>query len=64
MPRTILIHMFVTVPDDDGRSTPEIVGVIEEAFEVGSDNISVCNLGIEACLAEVAVQSARADWGA
>ena len=56
MSRTILIHMFVTVPDDDGRSTPEIVGAIEEAFEVGSDNISVCNLGIEACLAEV--------WGA
>lgn len=53
MSRTILLHLNVVVPDDDGRDTPEIVRVIEAAIEVGSDHDTVRNLVIETVLAEV-----------
>jgi hypothetical protein len=60
MPRTILMHLNIVVPDEDGRSTPQIVEAIEAAIEVGSDHDSVRglefvvhNLEIETVLAEV-----------
>jgi len=38
MPREILIHMNVEVPEDDKRSAEEISQAIQGALEVGSDN--------------------------
>ena len=38
MPRTILVHLNVTVPDDDSRTFGEIGEAIEAALEVGSDD--------------------------
>lgn len=38
MPRTILVHLNVTAPDDDARSADEIADAILAALEVGSDH--------------------------
>lgn len=50
MPRTVLMHMNVVVPDDDVRSVPELVIALEAAIEVGSDDPTVRDL--EVVLAE------------
>ena len=38
MPREILIHLNVEVPESDTRSAEEISDAISGALEVGSDN--------------------------
>lgn len=50
MPRTVLMHMNVVVPDGDERSVPELVIALEAAIEVGSDDPTVRDL--EVVLAE------------
>ena len=46
MPRTILVHLNVTVPDSDKRNADEVADAILAAIEVGSDDDSVRELGI------------------
>jgi hypothetical protein len=53
MPRTVLMHLNVEVPDTDGRSVPELVAAVEAAIEVGSDNEALNDLVIETVLAEI-----------
>lgn len=52
MPRTILVHLNVTVPDDDIRSADQIGDAIEAALEVGSDDPSVSGLEVHVVLIE------------
>lgn len=59
MPRTILIHTSVTVPDTDGRSTPDIVQALEGAIQVGSDDDTVRSL--EVVMAKVIDGAPQAD---
>ena len=54
MPRTILVHLNVEVPDEDRRPVPEIVASVLAALEVGSDDESVRDLKIVVPLAEEA----------
>ena len=44
--RTILVHLNVTVPDDDYRSIGHIAEAIEGAIQVGSDDPSLLGLVI------------------
>lgn len=46
VPRTILVHLNVTVPVGDDRNADEIADAILAAIEVGSDDDSVRSLGI------------------
>jgi hypothetical protein len=59
MPRTVLMHMNVTVPDEDERTVPELVQALEGAIEVGSDDPTVNAL--EVVLAEE-VESTVVDY--
>lgn len=52
MPREILVHLNVEVPDSDTRDPRDIADAITGALEVGSDDDSVRNLTIVAPLAE------------
>jgi len=52
MPRTILIHLNVTVPDDDDRTTDEIIAAVCAMIEVVSDHDSVRDLAPTVVLAE------------
>ena len=53
MPRTVLMHLNVEVPDDDGRSVPELIDALEGAIEVGSDHPGLNDLVIEVVMAEI-----------
>jgi hypothetical protein len=46
MPRTILVHLNVSVPDGDERGADEVADAILAAIEVGSDDDSVRSLGV------------------
>lgn len=50
--RTILVHLNVSVPDDDTRSMGEIAEAIEGAIEVGSDDPSLQGLAIHTALVD------------
>lgn len=52
MPRTILVHLNVTVPDDDSRTFGEIGEAIEAALEVGSDDPTVSGLVVHVTLVD------------
>lgn len=52
MPRTILVHLNVSVPRDDKRPTAAIVSAVEDALKSRSDHPPVKGLGIEVVLAE------------
>lgn len=52
MPRTVLVHLNVGVPDDDTRTAGEIAEALLGALEVGSDDDSVRDLDVTAPLAE------------
>jgi hypothetical protein len=52
MPRTIIVHLNVQVPDDDPRLAAEIGQAILGAVEVGSDDDSVRDLVVTAPLSE------------
>lgn len=52
MPREILVHLNVQVPDGDDRPAEEIGQAIQGAIEVGSDNESVDGLTIEVALVD------------
>ena len=52
MPRTILVHLNVEVPDDDDREADAIAEAILAAVEVGSDSDEVRDLVVAAPLAE------------
>jgi hypothetical protein len=52
MPRTILVHLNVTVPGDDSRSIGEIAEAIEAALEVGADDPAVSGLGVHVALVD------------
>lgn len=52
MPRTVLVHLNVEVPDGDERSVEEIESAVRGALEVGSDHELVKSLGIEITLSE------------
>ena len=45
--RTILVHLNVTVPDDDYRSIGHIAEAIEGAIQVGSDDPSLIGLIVQ-----------------
>ncbi len=53
MPRTILVHLNVEVPDDDRRLPHVIASAIYAAIEVGSDDDSVRDLKIRIPLVEL-----------
>jgi len=46
MTRTILVHLNVTVPDEDDRTADKIADALLGAIEVGSDDDSVRGLAI------------------
>lgn len=46
MPRTILVHLSVDVPDDDDRTPPEIAEAIQGALDVGWDDDEVRDLAV------------------
>ena len=52
MPRTILVHLNVQVPDKDPRTPGEIARAVYGALEVGSDDDSVRDLKITVALTE------------
>lgn len=52
MARQVLLHVNVTVPDDDPRDAGEIAEAVAAALEVGSDDDSVRDLEIVIPLAE------------
>lgn len=52
MPRTILVHLNVEVPDEDDRSADQIADALLGALEVGGDDDSVRDLKVIAPLAE------------
>lgn len=52
MPRTILVHLNVEVPDHDDREAEAIADAILAAVEVGSDSDEVRDLMVTAPLAE------------
>lgn len=58
MGRIILVHVNVEVPDDDARTTSDVVAAMKQAIEVGSDQRyqgmqgSLHGLTIEITLAE------------
>lgn len=52
-PRTVLVHLNISVPTDDDRDAENIAKAIEGALEVGSDDPTVSGLAITVALAEV-----------
>lgn len=52
MPREILLHLNVSVPDGDDRPVDEIEHAVTGALEVGSDDESLEGLEIVVVLAE------------
>jgi len=58
MPRTVLMHLNVEVPDDDDRSVPDLVRAVEGAIEVGSDDEVMKGL---ACVLAEEVESTIVD---
>lgn len=52
MPRTILVHLNVEVPDEDERNPNQIADAIMGALEVGQDDDTVRDLVITAPLAD------------
>lgn len=52
MPRTILVHLSIEVPDEDDRSADQIADALLAALEVGSDDDTVRDLVVVAPLAE------------
>lgn len=52
MPRTILVHLNVSVPRDDKRSTAAVVAAIEDALKSRSEHPPMKALEIEVVLAE------------
>ena len=64
MPRTVLMHANVQVPDDDGRPTPELVQAVEAALKSRSDHPPMKGLDIEIVMAEVIDDSGIPEWTA
>ena len=52
MPRTILVHLNVSVPDDDHRTAEQVAQALMDAYDVGSLDESVWNLRPSVALAE------------
>ena len=52
MPRTILVHLNVSVPDGDDRTAEQIQTAVMGAYEVGSDDVSLEGLEVTSPLAE------------
>jgi len=50
--RTVLVHLNVEVPAEDGRNADQIADAILAAIEVGQDDDSVRDLKVGAPLAE------------
>jgi len=50
--RTVLLHVNVQVPDDDGRDAGQIAESVAAAIEVGSDAPELDGLEVAVVLAE------------
>jgi hypothetical protein len=51
-PRTVVLHLNITVPNDDSRATTAIADAVMGAIEVGKDDDAVRDLRIVDALAE------------
>ena len=52
MPRTVIIHLSVEVPDDDTRTPDEIADMVEIALSNGHDENPLAGLEVHCPLAE------------
>lgn len=52
MPRTVLVHLNIEVPEADARDADAIADAVMGAIEVGSDEDSVRDLTVVVALAD------------